>query len=227
MSAVDLSEWLLHTQVTGLRGRLRRQRTSTGKSAQRLRRHPALVRSLRSEDRWTAASGTVSGRSPYSARSIDYRKLNKIRLITPDLGSEAKAASDSAHTGRRSQIPKLRGSFAKVRCRSCIGCHLPASWLLAQSSAAESSRRPVPFRRPSCTTYQPSRKPTGRAGSQPSACERKPTSAKPVSLPSAASATRLTSGKLPGVSPASIGSSSLACSAAVVSGQSASRRRAN
>ena len=49
-------------------------------------------------------------------------RRNRIAATTveqgPDLGNEAKAFSDSAHTSRQSEIPKPDGSFATVRCRS-------------------------------------------------------------------------------------------------------------
>jgi hypothetical protein len=82
---------------------------------------------------------------------------------------------------------------------------------------------PIPCLRNASWTNQPSTKPTGRAGLQPSACERRPTSMNPVNAPPSACDTRIVIGRVPYMRKRRAESSSLRWSSIDASGQSDAR----
>ncbi len=96
-------------------------------------------------------------------------------------------------------------------------------WARAQSSAERINSPPTPRFRNRSWTNQPSTNPTGRAGLHPSACERIPTSRKPINAPLLSSETRITMGRVPIIGWLKTASSSLRCSSTPLSGQSNAR----
>ena len=133
------------------------------------------------------------------------------------------AACGSVCSGRllRSRAPDgcVRMFRRRSRCRM-PSRRSPDFWPRLRRNA--STRCRFPASGDASWTNQPSTKPTGRAGSQPSAWERSPTSMNPVNPPSSPCDTRIAIGRVPYMRERRIESSSLRCSSSEASGHNCS-----
>jgi hypothetical protein len=134
-------------------------------------------------------------------------------------------ASDNAHNGPQLEIRVPRAPLVKPyyqpQCPTPSRCSLDHG----PNSPPQRAIAHQPLCRYCSTTNQPSTNPTGLFVSHPSACERKPTSMNPAIMPSAASATKMTSGIVARGFPARMHDNSDRCSSAEDSGHSDSSER--